>query len=393
MDRREEGTDRDSFRRRLGAVIREARKRLGMRQEDLARAAGFQHVQTVSDIERGLREVHAFELLRIANAVGVRVTDLLAGWLPGRPAVLWRAAPGSEELKAAHEARFLQYCRDYRWLEEQLRAVPEQRLPSFSLASIKNVWGASALGEKTAAMLSLGSRPATSLAAVLEEDYGVKFWYADLQEGSGACCVSEEFGYAVLLNRNEAPWRRNFSLAHELFHLITWPGPAAGTGRCERTPAPSEETLANAFAAALLLPEAQVRHELQQRARDGRIHLAELISLARSYGVSTEALLWRMVSMELLGEARVRELLADPSFRELDKRARRGDWGEAPVRSERFARLAIQAWFEGKVSTARLAELLDVPLAAVEEEVIRHGFPEQLEAHGEPEPSIEVSAP
>ncbi len=85
--------DRENFRRRLGETIREARKRLGMRQEDLARAAGFEHLQTVSDIERGVRDVRAFELVRMSHVLGLGVGDLLDGRVPERPAVLWRNAP------------------------------------------------------------------------------------------------------------------------------------------------------------------------------------------------------------------------------------------------------------------------------------------------------------
>ena len=99
--------DRESFRKRLGETIREARRRLGMRQEDLAREAGFEHLQTVSDIERGQREVHAYELVRISTALGLQVADLLHGRLPPMPAVLWRNPPAREDRRRAEEARFL----------------------------------------------------------------------------------------------------------------------------------------------------------------------------------------------------------------------------------------------------------------------------------------------
>jgi Zn-dependent peptidase ImmA (M78 family)/transcriptional regulator with XRE-family HTH domain len=383
--------DRESFRKRLGETIREARRRLGMRQEDLAREAGFEHLQTVSDIERGQREVHAYELVRISAALGLQVADLLDGRLPPMPAVLWRNPPAREDRRRTEEARFLRFCREYRWLEEQLGALPGQALPHYPLSQVASFREAAGLGEKVAADLKLGNRPATSLARVLEEDFGVKLWYADLREGSGACTASPEFGHAVMLNRTEPPWRRNFSLAHELFHLLTLAGPVDAAPCGPARDLKSAEPFANAFAAALLLPGDQVRREIHGRVREGRLHRADLVGLARSYGVSTEALLWRMVSLRFLPEDRVRELLDDPSFRQLDRQQRQQDWEEAPVRSERFERLAVQAWLEGKISKARLAELLHLPLRDVDGAIRRLGFPEQG-SDEESEPYVEVPA-
>jgi len=42
-----------------------------------------------------------------------------------------------------------------------------------------------------------------------------------MEEGSAASAIGP-FGPAILMNSKEAPWRRNYNFAHELFHLITW---------------------------------------------------------------------------------------------------------------------------------------------------------------------------
>jgi hypothetical protein len=42
-----------------------------------------------------------------------------------------------------------------------------------------------------------------------------------MEEGSAAS-IWGPFGPAILMNSNEAPWRRNYNFAHEVFHLITW---------------------------------------------------------------------------------------------------------------------------------------------------------------------------
>lgn len=57
----------------LGASLRELRKARGLRQEDLALAAGV-GVRFVSELERGKSTARLAETLRVAAALGVRVT-------------------------------------------------------------------------------------------------------------------------------------------------------------------------------------------------------------------------------------------------------------------------------------------------------------------------------
>lgn len=57
----------------LGAVLREARKARGLRLEDLALAAGV-GVRFLSELERGKPTVRLAEMLRVAAALGVRLT-------------------------------------------------------------------------------------------------------------------------------------------------------------------------------------------------------------------------------------------------------------------------------------------------------------------------------
>jgi y4mF family transcriptional regulator len=57
----------------LGAVLREARKARGLRLEDLALAAGV-GVRFLSELERGKPTVRLAEVLRVAAALGVRLT-------------------------------------------------------------------------------------------------------------------------------------------------------------------------------------------------------------------------------------------------------------------------------------------------------------------------------
>jgi len=60
----------------FGARVRAERERLGIPQEELARRAGL-HRTYVGGVERGERNLGLLNVIRIARALGVPVTDLL----------------------------------------------------------------------------------------------------------------------------------------------------------------------------------------------------------------------------------------------------------------------------------------------------------------------------
>ena len=76
---------------------------------------------------------------------------------------------------------------------------------------------------------------------------------------SGAACRLPDLD-VVLINRHEVAGRRNFDLAHELFHILTWDAmPPEHLEEATETSKIRVEQLANSFASALLMPEASLR--------------------------------------------------------------------------------------------------------------------------------------
>ena len=79
-----------------------------------------------------------------------------------------------------------------------------------------------AAGERFAAEFKLGPIPAEKLPEVMERKLGILVLMVDAIDGvSGAACRLPDLD-AVLINRHEVAGRRNFDLAHELFHVLTW---------------------------------------------------------------------------------------------------------------------------------------------------------------------------
>lgn len=359
----------------LGQRISEARHRLGISQAELAEAAGFSALQIISEIERGNRSLRASELARLARALHVSVSDLLTDEELEKPLVLWRRRPEN----ATHiEAEFVKKCQDYKLLEELTGYLSKQSLPLVDcevdeLNYSRIAW----LAANTAETFKLGHHPAASLVTVMEEDYGVKIWYRASDGGSAASAMGN-FGPAILMNSEEPPWRRNFSFAHELFHLITWKSIPPFRLMRETDLWERVEKFANSFASCLLLPTDKIISEFDRFLVNDRIRVVDLIALARQFEVSTEALLWRFVTLHRLRRDAVERLLGDPAFRTRDRLTTQELWDKdkPPKMPERFVRMAFLAFERGDLSRARLAQLLGVSLIDLNTTLNRYGLDE-----------------
>jgi Zn-dependent peptidase ImmA (M78 family)/transcriptional regulator with XRE-family HTH domain len=349
----------------LGQRIREARERLKWPQAKLAAEVGFGSAQIVSTIESGAREVKAWELSRIARALQTSVDNLLNPQLRPEPQFAWREQPsaGFEE----QESRFLLRCERYGLLEKWCNAANVQPLPVIKLASQSPSFAQVQRHADTIRnTLQLGGKPACSLEKTLEEDYGLKIFCDDLgPDGGSALSLFSWFGAAVLLNCREAPWRRNYSLAHELFHLLV----RDDLQGCEKA---QVETLANVFASALLLPSEQVLGAVSERLDVAKISFERLVEMAREFAVSIDALLWRLVNLGRLESSVVKEALANGRLRAIDK-ASFPTWSRAPQLPERYIRLCFLAYRQGKIGLAKLAELLETSIMDLAQHVQETG--------------------
>lgn len=364
----------DDLRKLLGDRVRNGRTRLSFTQQQLAKEAGFSSAQIISQIETGEREVKAWELFNLAKALRLEVSQLLAEETPEPSALVrWRKSP--EENRQLLEAEFLQHCQQYAFLERLCEVTAEHELPGKEVnLTDMDFEEARKFGDYVAKKLDLGNRPASCLVGMLEERFGVKVWYEDLGEAGSAACTKGSFGPAVLINSAEAPWRRNFSFAHELFHLLTWesiePSLEVGEEFVERV-----ERLANAFASSLLLPTKEVAETLQNRIKDDKLSYVDLINVAREFDVSTDALLWRMHNLRFTEKETVYELLKEDSdFKEFDRGTRVGDWGKPPQIPERFVRLAFLAYQLSKLSRPKLADLLRSSLIDLTDRLLEYGL-------------------
>lgn len=361
---------RDDVQCNLAENIRYRREQLGLTQTQLAQRAGFSAPQIVSSIERNEREVKAIELAAIARALHCDLMDLFTDDFEheAAPVIAWRERPtdGAED----QAARFLQFCKWYalaeEWAHEERGCdLPDVRPPR----GTPTLSWARSMAEDVRADLGLGSLPAASLYQTLEERGGVKIFHFRDLIGSAACARGE-FGVGIALNATEVAWRRNFSLAHELFHLVTWDYLGPDQGGVDAVWSTHIEKLANVFASSLLLPEASVRKSLEAHRDERSVTWRGLIEVAREFDVSTEALLWRLVSLDLVGDKKVRQLLDNPEFRSIDQMTF-VPIHEPDLLPERYLRLLETSFLRGEVSAGRVAEMTGQSLADIHYKLIQ----------------------
>ncbi len=341
--------------------IRYYREKLKLSQQSLADIVGFQSHQTISQIEKGQREIKASELYNIAKALHID-TSLLTKSPDKRKenVVIWRKTPVIDKEK--EEAQFIQRCRQYSLLERLCKLSTNDKLPKYDVDLLTMTYNqAKHLGSEIREKLALGPCPATCISRVLEDSMNVKIWYSELGNDGSAASSKGDFGSAILINLNEKPWRRNFSYAHELFHLITWDvindDLLNNSGLNDHV-----EKLAEVFASTLLLPEESLRNTLSDYVKNNVIEETELIEIARKFDVSTDALIWRMCNMSLISADDAKKLVGDKSFKEIDRKSRIDSYVDTPEIPERFVRLAFLALQNGAISRSKVAEYFGVSL-------------------------------
>lgn len=361
--------------------IVKARELAGYSITDAAGKLGFNNYQTLSSLEKGTRNITANELIEMARLYGRSLDYFFESDVTPEQVPLWRKIEKTDDVKR-EQREFLTFLERYSNLENLLglkRRWTDIRSPydhdDFAHDGFEV---AARLGADVHKKLDLGSRPACNLLNVLE-NLRIKILHLPLSGGvSGASIVDDALGVGILVNISDAPWRRNYDLAHELFHIVTWNVFSAkeiGDGTKKTRP----EQYADIFASSLLLPEAHLIEGLREIAPDNKIKRVDIIDLAKDFEVSTEAILWRLVNLKKLKKAQVQRILDEPDFRDLDRTMRRGLSEEyKPAKfPARFASLACRCLMEGKISRGTFAEYLEIERSEVDDRLAEMGFAEE----------------
>ena len=315
---------------------------------------------SVSDFENGKREPKLAQLKELANTYRRPIHFFLEESELASEVVLWRKKPTSPNVEDIR-AELLNLAEQYHNLEVWCDDLQPIEL-SFATGN-KDTFSypkAEKLAIEFRNKYCLGDRPGQTLVRVLEEVCKVKVFHLSFEPtGSAACTFSDRYGAAVLLNSHNARWRRNFDLAHELFHLLTWKIFRHDDSAEEVEPSDLEEKLATCFARNLLMPQEALKCAVAtQRGDRKKLTFDDLFEVARQFDVSVEALLRHMGFVYGIPNERIQttveQLRQQINF--WDERAR----DILPSRPLRFQALARQALRRGEIAAGRYAQYVGI---------------------------------
>ena len=317
-------------------------------------------LSTLSEWENGKREPRLPQLKELADFYRRSTSFFMdEGGLPVE-IVFWREKPKSPQAEDI-QSQLLRLAEQYHNLERLCGEFEEVELPIAT--GHANRFGypqAEKLAHDFRTRYGLGERPGQSLLSVLEEICRIKVFHMHFEpSGSAACTVSDRYGAAILLNSTNVRWRRNFDLAHELFHLLTWKIFRQVDGASVIEASEREEKLATCFARNLLMPQEPLRIAIDSQS-GGRTKLAfaDLFEVARQFDVSVEAVLWQMAFVYKIPKEDIPNLT-------IKLRKQMAFWDDRqrdvpPHRPLRFEALANEARRKGLISTGRYAEYLGI---------------------------------
>ncbi|MDE0096554.1 MAG: XRE family transcriptional regulator [Gammaproteobacteria bacterium] len=354
----------------IGTRLRALRKKRGLSQEELSRLLGFKDRQTVSAIETGLRRMSAAELLLAMEKLTATLDDFTDPFrLDGEAQFSWRQTGVGKAELGEYEKTASCWIGAYRALARQIGHPMPLMRQSLGLNSHSRFEDATDAGERFAADFEMGAVPARRLASVMQEQLGILVLMVDAYRGiSGAACRLPELD-VVLIARGEVAGRRNFDLAHELFHILTWEAmPPEHVENALETGGGRVEQLANNFAAAVLMPEAALRPYDGWEKLDMDELIARLNAVADELEVTSSALRWRLVALRELSGRKARAI-PETALRYNGRESR----AEAPLLfSASFLEVISQAIERGFLSVRRAASLTGLMIEDLEELISAH---------------------
>ena len=357
----------------MGRRVANARRAGGLSGEQLGNVIGVGR-STMSKIESGRRALDGFELVRLAEELGVQPRELV-GLPPRRQAIAVAQRLSAETGDTTGVFRRARQILEFDGLLDELGepgsfspkvvGVPDEQSDPEVLA------------RRIRAELGLGAAPIGNLDVLLSDEIGMDIGFEPLEDAGVSGLLVQGDGVAlVLVNSDEIEARQRFTLAHELgHHLMDAATQVVVDGEVHRTETATEER-ANAFAAEFLMPAASMTRLGGKVGQEPE----RFVDAMLKFGVSREALTKRLGKLDIIdGDEYERLLAADVAAMFMtagrsdelegleDRRGRR----TAPAR---IVRRALKAYERGRIGLGPVASLLGRSDDALEAELASAGM-------------------
>lgn len=355
----------------IGKRLKALRESKSITQDAVAEMLGINDRQTISAIETGQRRMSVDELTIAAEKFNVSLdffTDPFR--LEGEGVFAWRANRLKPTELQEWESRAGIWIALFRTLANRLNIHRPVLRHSLNLSRKSSVEDASAIGERFWSNYEPCEYPAKRLKEFMEKELNYLVLLVDMGPNiSGAACRVSDLDI-VLIARHDVNRRRNFTLAHELFHMLTWDRipPEHMEDLSQRKN--HVELLAENFAAALLMPSNVLRRYGSWTDLPTAQVINKLNSVATELGVTSQALKWRLVNVGALS-SRIARSISNSSLR---NNGVRNNNEEIPAAFSRdFMEVIGHALDEGFISVRRTVNALDITIEDLQELFESHG--------------------
>jgi len=357
-------------RQQLGTSLKQAREQRGMTQADAAQVLEVSRTTLVA-IENGTRRLKPAELIKLARTYGRSVGDFVRPRPVVEPLeVQFRAVyRRTQEEQAAIEPvvlRLQQLCENYLELEQLMGSPLPQNYPAeYDIEEMPIEPLAEAIATQERQRLGLGDHPIQQLRDTLEANVGLRIFYLPMPaKFSEIYSYNPELGGCLGINSNHPEERRRWSLAHGYLHFLAHRYKAVVDFDDQYQRMPDSEKLAEAFAKYFLMPTSSLLKQFRDRSgsNKGKFTQIDLFTLAHYYGVSVQALAFRLEEMKCIPTGTL-DLLHSRGLK-VRSVQQQLNLQDIPQRSDmtpiHYQHLAIEALDQGLITEGQFAQFLGV---------------------------------
>lgn len=267
----------------------------GLTMDKAAKAAGISRM-AYHNIEKGKSEPRVSNLQNLANALGVKVFDIVRPVSELRSirfrALKWKTKRAKEQREEIKHSIAL-WMRDFNDLESMLGNKPGEKISiQVNRSQDRNIF-AKNIAEKARDWFELEEDEIITDICGLVESAGIKLHFirVDLDSFSGLSVNDTDLGAAIIVNSYAAKTteRKIFTIAHEFGHILMHPA----SFNDEEIEIQAQEKEADMFASYFLMPQKAFNKRLEEV--KGLDFVDAILHVKRVFKVSYEAVLYRLV--------------------------------------------------------------------------------------------------
>jgi len=343
----------------LGQRIKQFRLAKNYSLDELVAATGgIVSKVALSKYERGIIKPSNKILTAIAKALGVKTINLCLPPNIKVEFIAYRKGSGlSKKEQSSVESLINSKLEDRVKIQDLLFSSSKPNLP-VKHYKVRSIGDVEAISSDLRSKWKLGLDPIGNITELLENNF-VHVMFIDNEksfDGISALAYDTQLKAAAVVSKNNIPGeRQRLNLAHELGHIVL-----------DIAPNLDEEKVAFRFGGAFLAPKETVLKVVG--ARREHFQPRELFILKKIFGISIQALLYRLKDLEIISQT---------SFSNWYRIINKNNWRKNEPMSMReetshwFEKNVLHAFSEGLISSDEAARLLGEDIDSQELSLIK----------------------